>query len=174
MSAAALQPAAMVFREEQNFAWWTYALLLGLVVTSLGASCGPNGPIRPSVEGWSVQAPVALLVGLGLPSVLLVGVLRMTTEVTPDRCRVWFGWLPTYREDVLIADIRAVEVITYRPLADCWGWGIRRSRTGERVLSARGDRAVRIELTDGTRLLIGSQRPEELAQAIERARRPVG
>jgi hypothetical protein len=41
------------------------------------------------------------------------------------------------------------------------------------VLSARGDRGVRLLLTDGTRLLIGSQQPEELAAALTRAMRPV-
>jgi hypothetical protein len=37
------------------------------------------------------------------------------------------------------------------------------------VLNARGDRGVRIELADGSRLLVGSQRPEDLALALERA-----
>jgi hypothetical protein len=31
---------------------------------------------------------------------------------------------------------------------------------------------VLLELADGSRLLIGSQRPEELAETLERARRP--
>ncbi len=67
-----------------------------------------------------------------------------------------------------MASIVRIEVVSYRPLMDYGGWGIRVGRDGERVLNARGNRGVRIELTDGTRLLIGSQRPEALAVAIER------
>ena len=61
---------------------------------------------------------------------------------------------------------------SYRPLADYGGWGVRTGRDGERVLNARGNRGVRLDLSDGTRLLVGSQRPEALAVAIERAIRP--
>jgi hypothetical protein len=62
--------------------------------------------------------------------------------------------------------------VQYRPIADHGGWGIRSGRDGERALTARGNRGVRLVLADGTRLLIGSQRPEELAETIERACRP--
>lgn len=38
---------------------------------------------------------------------------------------------------------------------------------GENVaLNARGDRGVRLMLTDGRRVLVGSQRAEELAAAL--------
>ncbi len=57
--------------------------------------------------------------------------------------------------------------MTYRPIADYGFWGIRAGRDGERALIARGNRGVRLELTDGTRLLIGSQRPEALAAALD-------
>jgi hypothetical protein len=65
-------------------------------------------------------------------------------------------------------------VVNYRPLADYWGWGIRKGRDGERVLNARGNRGVWIDLADGSRLLVGSQRPEDLASALERAVLPPG
>jgi hypothetical protein len=86
--------------------------------------------------------------------------------------RVWFGWVPTYRRFVVIGTVQKIEVVVYRPFADYGGWGIRTGRDGERALNARGNRGVRLELTDGTRLLIGSQRPEALAIAIERTLRP--
>ena len=174
MSVAALRPAAAVFREEQNFAWWVYALLAALFVSTLAGAVWKGLPLLPSAHGWWIEVPITLLVGLGLPSLLIVGVLRMTTEVTPTDCRVWFGWLPTYRHVVLLSAIQRVEVVRYRPLRDCGGWGIRRGRNGERVLSARGDRGVRLYLADGSQLLIGSQQPEELAEALERAMRTVG
>ncbi len=103
---------------------------------------------------------------------LVVGVLRMTTEVSPGAVRVWFGWVPTFRRSVDLSSVTRLEVIQYRPLRDYGGWGIRYGRDGERILNARGDRGVRLHFADGQRLVIGSQNPELLASALERARRP--
>jgi hypothetical protein len=177
VSLAAITPPAAIYREEQTFGWWVYALLAVLIVALAGLGLGwaPQahpGPTVP-VHAMARDVPLGLVFGLTLPAVLVVGVLRMITEVTPAEVRVWFGWLPTYRRVVPIDAIKGVEVVRYRPIADYGGWGIRRGRDGERVLNARGDRGVRLSLTDGTRLLIGSQRPEELAAALKRAMQPV-
>jgi hypothetical protein len=175
VAVASFQPAAVVYREEQNFDWRVYALvLLAEVLVSLTLlwlhQKGHNlldGGSLPEL-GLSLGA----LTGLGAPLLVFVGLLRMTTEVTPTDVRVWFGWIPTYRRFVAIGTIQKIEVVSYRPLADYGGWGIRSGRDGERVLNARGNRGVRLHLSDGTRLLIGSQRPEALAVAIERALLP--
>jgi hypothetical protein len=174
VAVASFQPAAVVYREEQNFDWRAYALVI-LVEAALWAvvlwqlrkfhhpavlfDLNPHGLDLPLGIGCCVVLPVALIVGF----------LRMTTEVTPTDLRVWFGWVPTYRRIVPMGTIVRLEVVRYRPLVDYWGWGIRSGRDGERVLIARGDRGVRIDLADGTRLLIGSQQPEALALALERA-----
>jgi hypothetical protein len=174
VSVAAFQPAAVVYREEQNFDWWAYAVVVvvELALWFAVASCFEKAPnhAAPTLLG-SLERPLGLVL-LALPVAILVGLLRMTTEVTPGVARVWFGWIPTYRRVVPIGTIQRLEVVSYRPLADYWGWGIRSGRDGERVLNARGNRGVRLYLFDGSRLLIGSQRPEALALAIERAMRP--
>jgi hypothetical protein len=54
-------------------------------------------------------------------------------------------------------------------LRDYGGWGIRKGRSGW-AYNVSGDRGVRLTYTDGETLLIGSQRADELAKAIEVAR----
>lgn len=171
--ATTIRPPAALYREEQNFGWWVYALLAAMASVGIVAALWV-GPSEPGADpaGPGAEIPLVLAVGLILPSVLVVGVLRMTTEVTPTDLRVWFGWIPTYRRIVAVGDIQSLEVVRYRPIRDCGGWGVRVGRDGERVLNARGDRGVRLQLTDGSRLLIGSQRPDDLARAIEAARQP--
>ena len=97
---------------------------------------------------WSPEFVLGLALGLGLLMVVIILLLHMTTEVTPTDLRVWFGWIPTYRRSVLVTTIVRLEVVSYRPVADYWGWGIRSGRDGERVLIARGNRGVRIDLAD--------------------------
>src|SRR5262249_10487340 len=154
---------ATAYREEQLFGWWVYALLLAM------AAIGATVAVHRAQDGGglaaasALQMPLAVAVGAFLPIVLTVGVLRMTTEVVPGEVRVWFGWVPSYRRRIALEGVRRVEVVRYRPVIDHLGWGVRRGRDGERALTARGNRGVRLHFADGGRLVIGSQRPEALA-----------
>jgi hypothetical protein len=162
-SVVTLQPAAVIFREEQYFDWRIYAVVaLAEMVTGVAILRG---------RVWSLDLGLGFAIGMALVLVVMILLLHMTTEATPSDLRVWFGWLPTYRRAVPIESIRSVEVVTYRPIAEYGFWGIRSGRDGERALIARGNRGVRIELTDGSKLLIGSQKPELLAAALDRSMR---
>jgi hypothetical protein len=172
LSVAAIQPPAAIYREEQRFGWWVYALLVVMIGMAWAIFEG-RGMVRPGIFGQRAQQLfLAVSAGMALPIVFTLGVLRMTTVVTPSDVRVWFGFFPTYKRSMSMASIARVEVVQYRPIADCGGWGIRVGRDGEKVLNARGNRGVRFHLIDGSRVLIGSQRPEELALAVEGALRP--
>ena len=163
-SVVALQPVAAVFREEQYFDWRIYSLIaiVGLM-TGIGLLRG---------RAWSLEVVLGLLIGLALLMFLIVFLLHMTTEVNATDLYVCFGWAPSHPRVVPISAVRSVEVVTYRPIADYGCWGIRSGLDGEKAYIARGNRGVRIELTDGTKLLIGSQRPELLASVLDRALRP--
>lgn len=174
MFAATIRPSSVIYREEQNFGWWVYALLalmviFGVAISLLGKSDGPG--VGPE-GGQSLQLPVVLLVSITLPTILIVGVLRMTTEVDDTGIRIWFGWVPTIQRSISLTGLERVEPVRYRPLVECGGWGIRGGPGGERVYNARGDLGVRLHFRDGTRILIGSQRPDELAEAICRSLPP--
>lgn len=168
-SAVVIPTPVAIYREEQLFGWWVYALMGVMIALS-------SYFLKIRLEGGegsdSYPHSFGIIVGFVLPAVLLVGVLRMTTVVDPCQIEVCFGWIPTYRRSLNIGAIQRVEVVTYRPISHCRGWGIRSARDGERVLNARGNRGVRVHTTDGGRFLIGSQRPEELAATIERVMSP--
>ncbi len=72
---------------------------------------------------------------------------------------------PLYRRRIRLADITAAEAVTYSPLVEYGGWGIK-GLPGNSAINARGNRGVRLTLRDGRRILIGSQRPDELAAAL--------
>ncbi len=80
--------------------------------------------------------------------------------------------MPIYRRVVPLGGIRRIEPATFRPIADYGFWGVRSGRDGERALIARGTRGVRLELADGSLLLIGSQRADELAQVLQNGLTP--
>jgi hypothetical protein len=69
-----------------------------------------------------------------------------------------------------LEEIVSAELVTFRPIRDFGGWGIRHGGGGW-AYTVRGNRGVRLTLQYGSPLLIGSQNAEDLYQAIERARR---
>lgn len=101
-----------------------------------------------------------------LPLGLALNLLCQRTTVTESELSVSFGALfPLYRRRVPLDDIGSAEAVTYSPLAEYGGWGIR--GWGRNVaLNARGRRGVRLALRGGRTLLVGSQRPEALAAAL--------
>jgi hypothetical protein len=100
--------------------------------------------------------------------VVIVGAasLRMSTRVTSDAVTVRYGFL--YASRVPLSEIQRAEAVVYRPVRDYGGWGIR-GFGRRRALNARGNLGVFIFRRDGSTLLVGSQRPHELLEALARA-----
>jgi hypothetical protein len=95
-----------------------------------------------------------------------VATMRQTTRVTGDAVTVRFGVF--YKTRIPLSEVRQAEAVVYRPIADYGGWGIRGFRR-KRALNARGDRGVLLTKADGSTVLIGSQKPRELLEALTRA-----
>jgi len=90
--------------------------------------------------------------------------LKLVTEVRDDGLLICFVWL--WPERTIPWDqIRSVETRTDRPIRDFGGYGVRWAARGV-VYHACGNRGVRMVLASGERVLIGSQRPDELARAV--------
>ena len=109
-----------------------------------------------------------LYVLLCVAAAILVGVLtmRQTTTVSPETVTVRFGLLYTAR--IPLAEVDSAQAVSYRPVRDYGGWGIR-GTSRRRALNTRGDKGVLLKRADGTTVLIGSQKPRELLAALERA-----
>jgi hypothetical protein len=73
-----------------------------------------------------------------------------------------------YRTRIPISEIISAEARAYRPVRDYGGWGIR-GFGRRRALNARGNLGVLVTRQDGSTLMIGSQRPRELLEALARA-----
>ena len=77
---------------------------------------------------------------------------------------------PLYSRTIALDDIVTYEARQYRPLVEYGGWSIRFGRHKKQASPMGGNRGVELELTGGARLLVGSQRPKELASAIGAAK----
>ncbi len=157
-----------VFREVQRFGQpWIW--LLVLMVSALACWGAVQQLIlkkpfgsRPAPD--AVMLLIGMVFGIGLPLFFLS--LRLITEVRNDGVIVRFVPLHRRPHSYACADIVGFELVTYRPLRDYGGWGIRCGPGGQ-AYNVSGDRGVELTLAGRKKLLIGSQRPEELAAALD-------
>jgi hypothetical protein len=155
------------FREVQwiRRVWWVMLLVGGIALLTwysfaqqivLGRPVGTNpGP------DWSIWL-IWLLTGIGLP--VLFVVMRLIVEVRPDY--VYIRYVPLLRRRILTAEIAHFRARSYRPILEYGGWGIRGWSRGRIAYNVRGNRGVELELSDGRRVMIGSQRADELEAAL--------
>ena len=146
-----------IFEEVQYPLWPFMAIGVGgSVIGGLGIAAGLRGLARIGAAGGFIT----LLLGLG--AAFLV---PMRTTVTPERVEARFGLMTSFR--IPLAEIASAEAVRYNPLLEYGGWGIRIGRTGV-AYNMRGDEGVQLVLTSDRRILIGSRRADELADAIQR------
>ena len=106
---------------------------------------------------------LAIIFGIGLP--LFMFTTNLTTEVHSDGLYIRFFPFHLSFRRIAIEEIGGFEVCTYNPIKDYGGWGIRYGRKGKAYNVSR-NRGVQLELLNRKHLLIGSQKPEELAEAL--------
>ncbi|HII98539.1 MAG TPA: DUF1673 family protein [Methanoregula sp.] len=114
-----------------------------------------------------------LIFGTVLVSVLVLLILivvlaimsRLTVSVTDTRLKIRFGPVGLIRKEWLLSDI-----ISATPVTNQWiyGWGIRWTPHGP-LYNVAGSRAVEILLLSGKKFRIGTDEPEALCRALQKA-----
>jgi len=167
-----IEPGAS-FHEIQKFRQvflWIFLLL----VDSLFLILFGYGMYKQLVLGQALGSrplPDIALVIVGSFFILLLAVLtyvfyamKLITEVRNDGLSLRFH--PLTHQVIPYEHIKTCEVRKYHPIREYGGWGIRYGRKGK-AYNVSGNLGVQLELAQGKSLLIGSQRPEELALAIQ-------
>jgi hypothetical protein len=156
-----------VYEEHQLFARWVY--VLGIAIAFIGT----GSMIWAWRTGNGTAPPPEFIVFFVTLSLYVFDGLTMRTKVDSDGVRVRVGYpIPTFWKRFGIDAIREARAVTYRPLMNAGGWGLRFGWFEGRFTifwTARGNRGVLIE-TANRRYIIGSQDPERLHAAIERER----
>jgi len=160
----------VTYREVQRLTQlWIWALMLvptALIWWGFVQQVALNRPWgdRP-VSDLSLTI-IWLLTGIVLP--LLLAAVNLSTVVQGDVIRL--RYFPLWRKTIRLADIAECTARTYRPIREYGGWGIRWAPRNGWAYNVRGNRGVQLVLANGKRLLIGSERAEDLAAAIDARR----
>jgi hypothetical protein len=156
-----------LYREIQNFRQlWLWALVLFISLLSiygliqqviLGIPFGNN----PAPD--AILVIIAVIFGLILP--LFLYKTNLTIEVHSDGLYIRFFPFHLSFHKIATEYIKEFKARSYSPLKEYGGWGIRYGRDGK-AYNVSGNRGVQLHLSDGKQLLIGSQKPDELCEAL--------
>ena len=156
-----------LFHEEQKFTqWWLWLLLLAPIVILFYTLVKPiledpnqaNGnfsfSLIPSNDFW-------ISLGLMLVVLILFMLLKLKTTLSQDYIQVSF--FPFFTKKWNWSEINTTEIVTYGFV----GYGIRLSLKYGTVYNIKGNYGLAIHLKNGKKLMVGTQKPEELANVIK-------
>jgi len=155
----------ILFEESQGFnQWWIWAIILGAMGVCLYASM-ETIQMGDSLFNWtnfSVIIPVFII-----PALFYF--LKLKTKVEENGIYVRF--IPFHLKEIFISwdQLDECYIRTYSPLGEYGGWGIKYGLGGAgKVYNVSGNQGLQLVFKDGARLLIGTQKPQELQEVIKK------
>ena len=162
------QQSGQIFYEKQRFSLRRIGpalatppcIMLGLLIWQvvLGHPWGKHRMSNADVIAWTIFLWAIFF--------RLITV-RLVTEVNREELVVSLRGFWRARH-IPIAQIRSAEMISYDPIRDYGGYGIRTGRFGKAYI-ADGTRGVRLKLANGATVMVGSDRPDELVNILSSA-----
>lgn len=107
----------------------------------------------------------AVLVGAPVVAMCLLYVAKLRTEVDADGIHVRFFPFHRSPRTIPFQEVVEYEAIEYDPVREYYGWGIRRGLDGW-AYNVSGNEGVHVEREPKVNVLIGSQRSDELEDAV--------
>lgn len=154
------------FKETQRFdQWWLHLLnliVLGISVFSTYKAFATKN-LDTSERNILILTFISVLIVLGV-----VYSIRLTTQI--DEKGIHYRFFPFQRNYrvILWADLDKCYTRKYSPLKEFGGWGYRGIGRRKKAYNIRGNKGIQITLKMGIMLLIGTQRPKEAQQTINR------
>ena len=159
-----------LFEEKQRFTqWWLWVLLLAVNTPFLWGIY--QQIIKGIPFGDKPMSDTALLLTAGLILLVTTSLLfvRLETYIYKDRIEARFFPLQLKTALYYWDDVEDAVVRTYAPLKEYGGWGLRYSFSGHgKALNCSGNRGLQLVLKSGKKILIGTNKSDELAYTIEK------
>lgn len=156
-----------IFKEEQKFTqWWLWLLLIGIGIIPL------YGIYKQLILGEIFGNNPMSDLGLILFSLFVFGIIvlfwlmLLITEI--DRYYIKMSFFPFVKKQIKWSEIKTANVLNYGFVG---GWGIRILTKYGTVYNIKGNIGLAIELLNGKKMVIGTQKETELKIFSETLRR---
>jgi hypothetical protein len=151
------------FKEAQRYnQWWLWIIMIGLGIIPiagiykqliLGEPFGnnPMSDLGLIIFTIFIYAVIALVV-----------LVRLETEIDKNEIRILY--FPFVKRSINWKEVKSAEIIQYRFV----GYGIKRSTEYGTIYNAKGNKGLAIELHNGKKLVIGTQKEKELKEVVSK------
>ncbi len=167
----------ILFREDQQFRnpilWIMLVLitsaLMGTAVFFLMRQLGQAQQAGTEPVAWSTSiALTGAVFVLNGGMLLALALAKLQVEVTTAGLFLRFYPLHLKLRKIDLTDVLKISAVQYHPVMEYGGYGIRKGRN-KTAYNVSGNQGVRIDYDKGNHILIGTQYPEHLEAAIQRA-----
>lgn len=142
------------FNESQKFKqWWIWLILVS------GVGLAWFYKFKEPESAWEISLIIVHLV------VVLFLVMELDTRI--DEAGIHYRFFPFQWKHKLIKwdELEKVYVRKYKPIYEYGGWGIR-GLGRDMAFNVSGNMGLQLEMKDGDRFLIGTQKPKEMEEVI--------
>lgn len=152
---------------------WTACLAGAVAVAHDAYQAAGTGGAGSGGSMSAAGAAVTMGIVVLFPALITALFTRLDVVVRADEVFIAFGPVHLIRKRISFADIESVRGLTYRPIREFGGWGIR-PRGSRTAWTIRGNQAVKVTLQSGKEVYVGSRFPQRLEERIRTAMRAAG
>ena len=156
------------FEEEQRFTNRWLWLLLSCTSIVFIYEIFEQILVHKSVADYSQKDNVLILMGI-IPLVIMYLFYKIKFTTRIDNEGIYYQFYPFHLREKKISwdEIDTIYVRKYKPIIEYGGWGIRiKPFKKDIAYNIWGNWGLQIEKSDGKRILLGTQRPEDIKRAI--------
>ena len=160
------------FREVQRFTqiWVMFLVAIPVVIAWYGAiqQLILHKPFGNNPASDPFMIVIWIVFGFLFPIFFLS--VKFVTEIKKDGIYILFFPFHLKFRTMPFPSIQSYFARDYSPFKDYGGYGIRYGKQG-RAYNVKGKRGVQLNLMSGSKIMIGSQKADELVEAINRAKK---
>jgi len=151
------------FKEKQKFTqWWLWLILIGIALFQV------YGLYQQLIKGEDFgDKPMSDfgLIGFTIISFAILFLFwYMTLETEIDQKEIRIKFIPLTKKSYKWEDVKSATILEYKFV----GYGIRLFTLYGTVYNTKGNKGLAIELKNGNKLLVGTQKSDELSHIIEK------
>lgn len=159
----------ILFKERQRFTqWWIWLILLGINglflfgVFKQVAGGEQFGDKPMSNTGLLILTAISILI------TILIANFHLDTIISREGIYVRFFPFHLRFKRITWDAINKSFVRQYRPIGEFGGWGLRYGLSGSgKAYNVSGNKGLQLEFRDNKKLLIGTQKPDELTKVLK-------
>ena len=157
-----------IYEEKQTMKlWWVWLITFALTAFMWYSAIMQlifNKPVGTNPGSDSFMLIFWILFGILFPLFIITFDLLITVD--NDKIYISSTNRIIFNRTILLNDIEEVSIKTYNPFAEYGGWGNRGFKKNK-AYTIDGNKGLMLLLKDGSKVLIGTKKPDEFLQAVK-------